>query len=158
VGVVRHAAVALPPGKRPSTHCTGGCGRTPARVFKGAENLAPHRDSITGPSCWLVIRYYDWAIPAHTQEHNTIPKSSFPSLFLLPHNLWNYLYCNQLYTENLIAAHTYRVFNGNILSLVGSQFSSRMRLAGRYCPSRALNPGVLCFGELRDHGHLVTKE
>jgi hypothetical protein len=41
----RHAPAALPPGKTPGTHCVGGCvGLGP--VWTGAENLAPHRDSI----------------------------------------------------------------------------------------------------------------
>ena len=38
----RHAPAALPPGKRPSTHFTGGLGGGATElVWTGAENLAP---------------------------------------------------------------------------------------------------------------------
>jgi len=49
VGVQRLAPTVLPPGKRPGTHCIGGW-VAPGPVWTGAENLAPHRDSIVGPS------------------------------------------------------------------------------------------------------------
>ena len=35
-----HALAALPPGKRPGTHCTGG-GWAPGPVWTGTENLVP---------------------------------------------------------------------------------------------------------------------
>jgi hypothetical protein len=40
----------LYPRERPGTHCTGGLGGPPGAVWTGAENHAPHRDSIPGPS------------------------------------------------------------------------------------------------------------
>jgi hypothetical protein len=49
VGGQRHTLAALPPGKRPGTHCTRGW-VGPRAGLEGAENLAPHRDSIPGPS------------------------------------------------------------------------------------------------------------
>jgi hypothetical protein len=49
VGGQRHAPAALPPGERPRNHCTGGW-VGPRSVWTDAENLAPHRDSIPGPS------------------------------------------------------------------------------------------------------------
>ena len=48
VGGQRHALAALPPGKKPSTHCTGGWWG-PGPVLTGAENLAAHWDPIPGP-------------------------------------------------------------------------------------------------------------
>jgi hypothetical protein len=43
MGVVgqRHALAALPPGKRPGTHFTGGWGWAPGPIWMGAKNLAP---------------------------------------------------------------------------------------------------------------------
>jgi hypothetical protein len=48
-GGQRHAPAALTTGKRPCTHCIGGWVSHSAGL-KGAEILAPHRDSIPGPS------------------------------------------------------------------------------------------------------------
>ena len=45
----RHAPAALPPGKRPGTHCIGG--RVGPRAgLDGCGKSRPHRDSIPGPS------------------------------------------------------------------------------------------------------------
>jgi hypothetical protein len=49
VGGQRHAPAALPPGKRPGTHCIGGW-VDPRVGLDGGEKSRPHRDSITGPS------------------------------------------------------------------------------------------------------------
>jgi hypothetical protein len=49
VGGQRHAPAILPPGKRPGIHFIGGCVGSRASL-DGAENLAPHRDSIPGLS------------------------------------------------------------------------------------------------------------
>ena len=46
VGGQRHAPTALPPGKRPGTHCE----TAPEPHWTAAENIAPFRDSISGPS------------------------------------------------------------------------------------------------------------
>ena len=40
VGGQHHAPAALPPGRRPGTHCTGG-GWAPGPVWMDEENLAP---------------------------------------------------------------------------------------------------------------------
>jgi len=48
VGGQRHAPAALPR-ERPGTHCIGGW-VGPKAVLTGAENLAPHCDSIPGSS------------------------------------------------------------------------------------------------------------
>ena len=40
----------LYPRERPGTHCTGGWMGLTRLVLLGAENLAPYRDSIPGPS------------------------------------------------------------------------------------------------------------
>jgi hypothetical protein len=58
VGGQFHAPAALPPGKRPGTHCIGGW-VGPRAGLDGCEKSRPHRDSIPG-------RYTDYAIPAHT--------------------------------------------------------------------------------------------
>jgi hypothetical protein len=44
-----HAPAALPPGKRPGTHLTGGW-VSPRACLDSTKNLAPHRDSIPGSS------------------------------------------------------------------------------------------------------------
>jgi hypothetical protein len=49
VGGQPHAPAALPPGKRPGTHCTGGW-VGPRAGLEGCGKPRPHRDSITGPS------------------------------------------------------------------------------------------------------------
>ena len=43
VGGQRHAPAALPPGKRPSTHCTGGW-VGPRAGLDGCEKSRPHRN------------------------------------------------------------------------------------------------------------------
>jgi len=49
VGSQRHAAAALPPGKRPGNHCIGG--RVGPRAgLDGCGKSPPERDSILGPS------------------------------------------------------------------------------------------------------------
>jgi hypothetical protein len=66
VGGQRYAPAALPPGKRPGTHCFGGRAG-PRAVWTGAENLAstgnpsPDRPAVAS-------RYTDWAIPAHRNK------------------------------------------------------------------------------------------
>jgi len=49
MGGERHAPAALLPGNRLSTHCRGDW-MSPRAVLKGAEDLAPHRESILMPS------------------------------------------------------------------------------------------------------------
>ena len=54
VGSQLHALAALPPGKRPGTHCIGGW-VGPRASLDGREKSRPHRDSIPGPSSlWRV--------------------------------------------------------------------------------------------------------
>jgi hypothetical protein len=57
-----HAPAALPPGKRPSTHCTGGL-VGPRAGLEGAENLTLTFDPRTVQL--VASRYTHWAIPAH---------------------------------------------------------------------------------------------
>jgi hypothetical protein len=49
VGGQRDAPAALPPGKRPGTHCVGGW-VSPRAGLDGCGKFSPHRDSIPGPS------------------------------------------------------------------------------------------------------------
>jgi hypothetical protein len=49
VGRQRHTPAALPPGKRPGTHCTGGW-VGPRADLEGYGKSRLHRDSILGPS------------------------------------------------------------------------------------------------------------
>jgi hypothetical protein len=49
VGGQRHTSAALPPVKRHDTHCIRGC-VGPTAGLEGCENVAPHLDSIPGPS------------------------------------------------------------------------------------------------------------
>ena len=49
VGDQHHAPAALPPGKTP-VPIVQEAGWAPALVWAGAENVAPHRDSIPVPS------------------------------------------------------------------------------------------------------------
>ena len=49
VGGQRHAPAALPPGKDP-VPTVQEAGWAPGPVWTGAENIAPQRDSIRGPS------------------------------------------------------------------------------------------------------------
>jgi hypothetical protein len=49
VGGERHAPAAFTPGKDP-VPIVQEADRAPGPVWAGAENLAPHRDSIPGPS------------------------------------------------------------------------------------------------------------
>ena len=44
-----HASAALPPGKRPGTHCVGDY-VGPRALLDGHGKPRPHRDSIPGPS------------------------------------------------------------------------------------------------------------
>jgi hypothetical protein len=55
-----HASAALPPGKRPGTHCIGGW-VGPRAGLDGCRKFSPHRDSIPGPS--VARSYTDYAIP-----------------------------------------------------------------------------------------------
>jgi hypothetical protein len=48
-GGQRHAPAALPPGKRPGTHCIGGW-VGPRAGQDGCEKYRPHQDLIPGPS------------------------------------------------------------------------------------------------------------
>jgi hypothetical protein len=49
VGGQLHTPAALPPGKRPGTHCIGGC-VCPRAGLDGCGKSRPHRDPIPGPS------------------------------------------------------------------------------------------------------------
>ena len=49
VRVQRHTPAALPPAKRPSTHCTGGCLGPSDGLDWGGKSLL-YGDSIPGPS------------------------------------------------------------------------------------------------------------
>ena len=49
VGGQRHAPAALPPGRRPGTHCIGGW-VGPRAGLDGCGKSRPHRDSIPGQS------------------------------------------------------------------------------------------------------------
>jgi hypothetical protein len=49
MGGQRHGPAALPPGKTPNTHYTGGCMGSSAGLDECGK-LRPHRDSIPGPS------------------------------------------------------------------------------------------------------------
>ena len=50
VGGQHHAPAALPPPVKTSVPIVQEAGWAPGPVWTGAENLAPHRDSIPGPS------------------------------------------------------------------------------------------------------------
>ena len=50
VGGQRHVPAALPPGKRPGTHCIGGWVGHRGRSGRVRKISPPHRDSIPGPS------------------------------------------------------------------------------------------------------------
>jgi len=50
----RHAPAALPPGKRPGTHCIGGW-MGPRAILDGWGKYRLHRDLISGPSSHLKI-------------------------------------------------------------------------------------------------------
>jgi hypothetical protein len=69
VGGQLHAPAALPPGKRPGTHCIGGW-VGPTAGLDGCEKSRRHRDSIPGPTSQVASRYTDWAIPAHFSDSN----------------------------------------------------------------------------------------
>jgi hypothetical protein len=49
-----YAPAALPPGKRPGTHCIGGWVGPRTGLDKCGKSHT-HRDSVPGPSEWLVI-------------------------------------------------------------------------------------------------------
>jgi len=65
VGGQRHVSAALPPGKTryPLYRRLGG---SQGLVWRGANNLAPHRDSISGP----FSPYTNWDIPAHYDDND----------------------------------------------------------------------------------------
>jgi hypothetical protein len=48
-GGQRHTLAALPPGKGPRAHCTGGC-VGPSAGLDGCRKRRPYRDSIPEPS------------------------------------------------------------------------------------------------------------
>jgi hypothetical protein len=75
VGGQRHAPAALPTGKRPGTHCTGGW-VGPRAGLDGCWKSRPHRDSIPGRFSYT-SRYTDWAITAH-QIRQDAPKTGSP--------------------------------------------------------------------------------
>jgi hypothetical protein len=54
VGSQRHAPAALPPVKRPGTHCIGGW-VDPRAGLDGCRKSRPHRDSIPGLRLWYVL-------------------------------------------------------------------------------------------------------
>ena len=56
VGSQRHAQAALPPGKKPGTHYTGGW-VDPRIGLDGSGKSHPHRDSIPVPLCPPQISY-----------------------------------------------------------------------------------------------------
>ena len=56
MGGQRHAPTALPPGKRPGTHCIGGCA-DPRAGLDGCGKSRPHRDSIPEPSTLYRLSY-----------------------------------------------------------------------------------------------------
>jgi hypothetical protein len=64
VGGQRHALAALPPGKRPGTHCIGGW-VGPKAGLEGCRKSRPP----TGIRSWtvqpIVSRYTDYTIPTH---------------------------------------------------------------------------------------------
>jgi hypothetical protein len=49
VGSQRHASAALPPGKKPGTHCTGGWVGPRTGLARCGKSRPPHQDSIPGP-------------------------------------------------------------------------------------------------------------
>ena len=57
---------ALPPGKRPGTHCTGDL-LSPRAGLDGCGRYRPHRDSIPAVQP-VASRYTDWAIVAYPHE------------------------------------------------------------------------------------------
>ena len=63
VGGQRHAPAAFTPGKD-LVPIVQEAGWAPGPVWKGAENLAPHQDSIPGPSSPYRSRYTDYALLA----------------------------------------------------------------------------------------------
>ena len=57
VGAQRQAPAASPPPREDPVPIVEVAGWAPEPVWTGAENLAPHRDSISGPSIpWRVLR------------------------------------------------------------------------------------------------------
>jgi len=58
MGGQRHATAALPPERDPGP-IVQESGQAPGPVWTGAENLAPHRDSIPGPSGPVASLSYD---------------------------------------------------------------------------------------------------
>jgi len=61
VGGQDHAPAAMPPGKRPGTHCIGGC-VGPRAGLDAYEKSHPHPPRSVQP---VASRYTDYAIPAH---------------------------------------------------------------------------------------------
>jgi hypothetical protein len=71
MGGKRHAPAALPPGKRPGTHCTGGWVGSRAGLDR-CRNTCLHEDSISGPSS-----PYRVAIPTRLSWATYMPNSRF---------------------------------------------------------------------------------
>ena len=69
VGGQRHAPAALPPEKRPGTHCIGG--------WLSPMAFQP-----------VASRYTDWALPAHNNKNNTNKEATFIDIaYSSTHNL-----------------------------------------------------------------------
>jgi hypothetical protein len=90
VGGQLHAPAALPPGKRPGTHCIGDW-VDPRAGLDGCEKCLPHRESIPGPSVQPVAsRYTDYAIPAPRWNYKSRFKWKFIGWYV------KYIYGNKL--------------------------------------------------------------
>jgi hypothetical protein len=64
-----HVPAALPPGKRPGTHCIGGW-VGPRAGLGGCEKYRPHRDSIPG-----LFSPYRVAIPTTLSRPTKLPQN-----------------------------------------------------------------------------------
>jgi hypothetical protein len=71
VGGQYHAPAALPPGKRPISHFTGGWVGSRAGL-DGCGKSRPHRDLIPGPARTVASRYTDYALPAHSNSSSNV--------------------------------------------------------------------------------------
>ena len=78
VGGQRHAPAALPPGKKPGIHCTGGW-VGPRMFWTGAKNPALHRSSTHRPSSLL----HRLRSPGRHLTGYVYPVSWYDALFLL---------------------------------------------------------------------------
>jgi hypothetical protein len=67
VGGQRHAPPALPPGKRPGTHCVVGW-MSPRTGLDGWGKSRPPPGFDPRTAQLVAIRYTDWTIPAHLEE------------------------------------------------------------------------------------------